>query len=232
MSRLYSNTDFYNAVNSNDIGEVKRLYEQSQDRTLGKIDINWDNPNDNYKSPLLAAVINKNSELVKFLLDKGAKTENFCHTLHTSPLLCLLDDNSGIKRPHIDVTTVDIVKLLLEKGANPRSFYTLPPIRKKISPLSIVIGDDWSNEGFEGQIKQLILDKVTKKNSGTPVPVVPEQSFDNDVSNINPIHEGQNNEGQNNEGQNNEGGRRRRKRKTGKKRKTCRRKKTCKRRRR
>jgi hypothetical protein len=119
-----------------------------------------------------------------------------------------------------DSDKLEILKLLVEYGANPNIGYRpsyvggyqryVPPI---ISPVTIV--EEFPNDGIKGEIKRLIL---SKSNTPTPTTVEPNiNDIDKEDIDTNP-----------NLGK---GGRRKR-RKTNKKRKTSKRRKTGKRRRR
>jgi ankyrin repeat protein len=226
MDILYSNTNFYDAVKRGNIQKVESMYNAAQGKPFGKININWQNSRDDYNTPLLIAIQNKNYELIEFLLNKGAEVNPGRVTEDKlSPLLYLIN-----KTPRDDLT-LQIVTLLLEKGARPNLGY-IPSYNdgygrqrpQAITPVTIV--RNWPDDGIEGDIKHLILQTKLKKISGAV------QSMDSLVS------EGQNpltNDLENLENLNDfmgKGGRRKRRRKTNKKRKTSRRRKSNKKRRR
>jgi hypothetical protein len=229
--RFFSNTDFYNAVKRGNIQEVESMYNAAQGKSFGKINIDWENSDEDYKTPLKVAIENKNYELIEFLLKNGAQlnpgriTEN-----KLSPLLYALN-----KTPH-DSTTLQIVKLLLEKGARPNLGY-IPSynagykrdVPQAITPVTIV--EKWPNNGIEGRIKDRILfQKKLEKISAA------DQSIDSLIHEgklrANPFINFYDHENLENlsDFMGKEGGRRRRK--TNKKRKTNKRRKTGKRRRR
>ena len=117
MDRLYSNTNFYNAVKRGNIEEVQTIYNTAQDRRFGKININWVNDDERYKTPLLIAIEQQNIDMINFLLDKGANLNpRFVSYLSPPPLIYVLNRTDNTIS---DDVKLEIVKILLNKGANP-----------------------------------------------------------------------------------------------------------------
>ena len=238
MDGFSSDTNFYNAVKRGNIQEVEDLYNAAQGKTFGKIDINWQNSGENYKTPLKIAVINKNVELIKFLLEKGAQLNpSYVSENQLSPLLYAINQTPR------DVITLEIVNLLLENGARPNLGY-IPPYNagyqrqrpQAITPVTIV--RNWPNDGNEGKIKRLILDAAAGIRGHSVATIIPTTMIDdakivtNPTINLSGSMPIARSVGEVIEPNQNLGGGRRRRRKTNKKRKTSKRRKTGKRRRR
>jgi uncharacterized protein len=105
---------------------VKTLAEGGADLDLGDPD---------NVSPLLVASLNGRWEVAKYLIDKGANVDKW-DWWGQSPLYAAVDLNTiphggRPDRPSLDETTsFEIIKLLLDKGANPNlQLKLLPPFR-------------------------------------------------------------------------------------------------------
>lgn len=86
-------------------------------------------------TPLVEAVTNAHFDTAKYLIDKGAKVDKW-DWWGRSPLYCAVDMNTiphggRADGPSLDETTpLDIIALLLDKGANPNlQLKLLPPFR-------------------------------------------------------------------------------------------------------
>src|SRR5438552_1432880 len=104
-------------------------------RALAEADADLDASDPDNVSPLLTAVLNGHFDLAAFLINKGANVNKW-DWWGQSPLYAAVDLNTlphggRPDRPSLDETTgIQVIQMLLEKGANPNmQLKLLPPYR-------------------------------------------------------------------------------------------------------
>ena len=150
MDRLYSNTNFYNAVKNGNIAEIESLLNTAKDRKFGRVDINWINEKDFGNTHLIKAAQNKNhnlaNELASFLLAKGADP-NVYNWHGKTPLLYALHRKN-----------YDLAQILIDNGADPNKFshyYDFGTVI--ISPLIWALISDYLTDEHKLEIVHFLL---------------------------------------------------------------------------
>jgi ankyrin repeat protein len=109
-------------------------------------------------TPLIAAIKRGDKEMVQFLLNKGVKMDAITHYGETALYFAAVLGSDSTLPKETAAPYIEIVKLLLEKGANP--LITMGSKNKSIYAIAK------EGKDFSGAINQLILNRVAVRKHG------------------------------------------------------------------